>query len=76
MADDQRWPAPSRDEVGGLLSPGAAMPSLPNNPSKRPGKKCSRGAGQLPSLLGQAEQPRGVSEVHCAAPGIPCFDGL
>ena len=29
----------SREEVGGLPSPGAAMPRLPNNPSRRPGKK-------------------------------------
>ena len=39
MAVDQAWPAPSREEVGGLSSPGAAMPSLPNNPSRRPEKK-------------------------------------
>ena len=39
MADDQRRPAPSQDDVGGIPSPGASMPSLPNNPSKRPGKK-------------------------------------
>ena len=38
-AVDQAWPAPSREEVGGLPSPGAAMPRLPNNPSRRPGKK-------------------------------------
>ena len=44
MAVDQVQPAPSRDDVGGLPSPGAAMPRLPNNPSKRPGKKLlSRG---------------------------------
>ena len=44
MAEDQRWPAPSRDDVGGLPFPGASMPSLPNNSSKRPGKKLlSRG---------------------------------
>ena len=68
MADDQRWPASSQDDVGGLLSPEVAMPSLPNDPSQ--------GASRLPSLLAQVEQPRGVSEVHCAALGIPCFDGL
>ena len=41
---NQAWPAPSRDHVGGLPSPEAAVPRLPNNPSKRPGKKLlSRG---------------------------------
>ena len=39
MAVDHAWPAPSREETGGLLSPGAAMPRLPNNPSRRLGKK-------------------------------------
>ena len=39
MAVDQVQPVPSREEVGGLPSPGAAMPRLPNNPSRRPGKK-------------------------------------
>ena len=39
MAVDQAWPAPSRKEVGGLPSPRAAMPRLPNNPSRRLGKK-------------------------------------
>ena len=43
----------------------------PTIPPKGQGRNCSRGAGQLPSLLGQVEQPRGVSEVRCAAPGIP-----
>ena len=35
-AVDHARPAPSREEMGGLLSPGVAMPRLPNNPSKRP----------------------------------------
>ena len=38
-AVDQAWPVPSREEAGGLPSLGAAMPRLPNNPSRRPGKK-------------------------------------
>ena len=38
-AVDQAQPAPSREEAGGLPSPGAAMPRLPNNPSRRLGKK-------------------------------------
>ena len=76
MADDQRWPAPSWDDVGGLLSPGAAMPSPPVITPKGQGRNCSQGASQLPSLLGQVEQPRGASEVHCAVIGVPCFDGL
>ena len=39
MAVDQAYLASSWDDVGGLPSPDAAMPRLPNNPSKRPGKK-------------------------------------
>ena len=38
-AVDQVWLAPSQEEMGGLPSPRAAMPRLPNNPSRRPGKK-------------------------------------
>ena len=47
---------PSRDEVGGLRSPGMAMPSLPNNPSRRPGKKLlSRGqSAAIPTRTNQA----------------------
>ena len=39
MAEDQAWPASSWDDEGRLPSPGAAMPRLPNNTPKRPGKK-------------------------------------
>ena len=43
-AVDQACLAPSRDDVGGLPSPDAEMPRLPNSPSKSPGKKLlSRG---------------------------------
>ena len=43
-AEDQARQALSRDDEGGLPSPGAAMPRLPYNPSKRPRKKLlSRG---------------------------------
>ena len=38
-AVDLAQPAPSGEETGGLPSPGAARPRLPNNPSRRPGKK-------------------------------------
>ena len=48
----------------------------PTIPPKGQGRNCSRGVGQLPSLLGPAEQPRGASEVHCAVISILCFDGL
>ena len=39
MAVDQAHLAPSQDDEGGLLSPVAAIPRLPSNPSKSPGKK-------------------------------------
>ena len=39
MAVDQACLAPSRGDEGGLLSPAAAIPRLPSNPSKSPGKK-------------------------------------
>ena len=43
-AVDQAHLAPSWDDKGGLLSLAAAMPRLPSNPSKSPGKKLlSRG---------------------------------
>ena len=55
---------------------GQQCQASPTIPPKGQGRNCSQGAGQLPSLLGQAEQPQGASEVHCAVIGVPCFDGL
>ena len=81
----ERWP-PRQPRTRGGQHPlrmmwedyppqGQQYQDSPAIPPKDQGRNCSRGACQLPSLLGQVEQPRGVLEVHCVAIGVPCLDG-